>query len=342
MRPTAIDLFSGCGGLSRGLKDAGFDVRAAVEIDARARETYKLNHNDVPLVGTDIRSISAAQLLRTCQLKRGQLDLMAGCPPCQGFSTLRARNGHAPAPDPRNSLIDEFARLALSLRPKLIMMENVPALARYEKFISFTRKLEDNGYQVIVEILDVCNFEVPQRRKRLILSASRIGSPRLAKSKAKKKTVRDTIGQLPKAGLSGDPLHDLLSTKRSDRVQSLINSIPKNGGSRHSLPVEMKLRCHKKTSGFNDVYGRMKWDDVSPTITSGCSNPSKGRFIHPEENRPITLREAALLQGFPTNYSFNIAHGKESIALMIGNALPPPFIKAHSKEMAKDLKNDGH
>lgn len=338
MRPTAIDLFSGCGGLSRGLKDAGYDVRAAVEIDARARETYKLNHSDIPLVGTDIRDIRTAELLRVCQLKRGQLDLVAGCPPCQGFSTLRARNGCAAAPDPRNSLIDEFARLTLSLRPKLVMMENVPALARYEKFIDFVKKLENNGYQVIVQVLDVSDFGVPQRRKRLILSASRIGTPRLAVGKAKKKTVRDTIEGLPKAGLSGDPLHDLLSTRRSSRVQSIINSIPKNGGSRHSLPENMKLRCHYTTSGFNDVYGRMKWDDVSPTITSGCSNPSKGRFIHPEENRSITLREAALLQGFPSSYNFNIAHGKESIALMIGNALPPPFISAHSKAMAKDLK----
>jgi DNA (cytosine-5)-methyltransferase 1 len=330
-------LFSGCGGLSRGLKDAGFRVLAAIEIESKARETYTLNHADVPLVGKDICAVSAAQLMRTCGLKRGQLDLVAGCPPCQGFSTLRARNGRAAAPDSRNDLIDEFARLALALRPKMVMMENVPALARYEKFKNFVKRLEFASYQVVVQVLDVSNFGVPQRRKRLILSASRVGSPRLATAVDPRKTVRDAIGNLRHAGISGDLLHDFPTKYRSARVQTMIEAIPKNGGSRHSLPDSMKLGCHQKTSGFNDVYGRMKWDDVSPTITSGCNNPSKGRFIHPEADRPITLREAALLQGFPADYRFNILHGKESIALMIGNALPPSFIAAQGRAMAQGL-----
>lgn len=334
---TAIDLFSGCGGLSRGLKDAGFQVLAAVELDGKARETYALNHNDVPLVGTDIRKVTAAQLMRSCGLKRGQLDLMAGCPPCQGFSTLRARNGRTAAPDARNGLIDDFARLVLALRPKMVMMENVPALAKYEKFANFVQNLKQVGYQVVVQVLDVSHFGVPQRRKRLILSASRVGQPRLAAAVNSRKTVRTTIGNLIRPGESGDSLHDYPTKYRSARVQAMIEAIPKDGGSRHSLPTSMKLGCHAKTSGFNDVYGRMKWDDVSPTITSGCSNPSKGRFIHPHEDRPITLREAALLQGFPADYRFNISHGKEAIALMIGNALPPPFIAAHGKAMAEGL-----
>lgn len=336
-RYTAIDLFSGCGGLSRGLKDAGFQVLAAVELDAKARETYTLNHSDVPLVGADIRKVSAAQLMRSCGIRRGDLDLMAGCPPCQGFSTLRARNGRAPAPDSRNELIDDFARLTLALRPKMVMMENVPALAKYEKFSSFVESLERVGYQVLVQVLDVSRFGVPQRRKRLILSASRLGTPRLAIPVDAKKTVRATIGNLMKPGESGDSLHDYPTKHRSNRVQAMIEAIPKDGGSRHSLPSSMKLSCHARTSGFNDVYGRMKWDDVSPTITSGCNNPSKGRFIHPDQDRPITLREAALLQGFPVNYRFNVAHGKGAIALMIGNALPPTFIAAHGKAMAEGL-----
>lgn len=336
MSYTAIDLFSGCGGLSRGLKDAGFNVLAAVEIEGKARETYNLNHEEVPLVGMDIRKVSAAQLMRTCGLKRGQLDLMAGCPPCQGFSTLRARK-RAIEPDPRNDLIDEFARLALAFHPKMVMMENVPALAKYEKFIALVNRLEHNGYQVAVQILDVSYFGVPQRRKRLILSASRVGIPRLAFASHPRRTVRDAIGNLKRAGESGDSLHDLPIKYRSARVQAMIEAIPKDGGSRHSLPRSMMLGCHKQTSGFNDVYGRMKWDDVSPTITSGCSNPSKGRFIHPNDDRPITLREAALLQSFPADYRFNVSHGKEAIALMIGNALPPSFIAAHGRAMAQGL-----
>lgn len=337
MHYTAIDLFSGCGGLSRGLKDAGYRVLAAVEIAHRACETYRLNHSDVALLTEDIRKVSAAKLLRATGLKKGQLDLLAGCPPCQGFSTLRARNGQAAAEDPRNDLIDEFARLALALRPKMIMMENVPALARYEKFIDFIERLSANGYQVVCKVLDVSEYGVPQRRKRLILSASRVGPPRLASKTTARTTVRDAIGYLLPAGESGDALHDIPSKPRSARVQAMIEAIPKNGGSRHSLPDPLKLECHSRTSGFNDVYGRMRWEDVSPTITSGCNNPSKGRFIHPQENRPITLREAAILQGFPADYSFVVSHGKEAIALMIGNALPPKFIAAHGLAMAEGL-----
>ena len=335
---TAIDLFAGCGGLSQGLKEASFRVVAAVELDLKARATYALNHADVPLVGADIRKVSAAQIFRETGLKRGQLDLLAGCPPCQGFSTLRAKNGQAIAADSRNDLIDEFSRLALALRPKLVMMENVPALSKFNKFNSLVKRLELGGYSVTFKIVDVRYFGVPQRRKRLILSASRVGLPRLASALNMKKSVRDAIGSLARAGESGDALHDLPVKNRTARVQAMIDSIPKDGGSRHTLPAYMQLACHARTSGFNDVYGRMKWDDVAPTITSGCTNPSKGRFIHPQENRPITLREASLLQGFPADYQFDVLHGKEAIALMIGNALPPAFIAAQGRSMAEGLR----
>ena len=337
MKPKAIDLFAGCGGLTSGLKQAGFHVVGAVEIDNKARSTYAQNHKDVPLVGCDIRQVSVEILLETCQLKPGELDLLAGCPPCQGFSTLRARQGRPASNDSRNDLIDEFSRISLQLLPKLIMMENVPALARFEKFAMFVSELEAAGYNVIHRVLDVSDYGVPQRRKRLILSASRIGLAKLASPLNNRITVRNAIGRLMRSGASGDPLHDIISPRRSARVQAVIEAIPRDGGSRHSLPESLKLACHKKTSGFNDVYGRMKWDDVSPTITSGCINPSKGRFIHPYEHRPITLREAAILQGFSEDYNFDIVHGKESIALMIGNALPPPFIAAHARAMAVEL-----
>ena len=120
----------------------------------------------------------------------------------------------------------------------------------------------------------------------------------------------------------------------------LIQRIPKNGGSRTDLPEEDQLECHKRCNGFKDVYGRMAWGDVAPTITSGCSNPSKGRFLHPEEDRAITLREAALLQGFPLRYKFPTSN-KSAVALMIGNALPPPFITAHARMIRDTLQNNG-
>lgn len=336
---TAIDLFSGCGGLTAGLKQAGYAVIGAVEIDQKARETYTINHPETPLIGRDIRLLTSNQITEFLEIEPGSLDLLAGCPPCQGFSTLRNKNSSTPAKDSRNDLIEDFERLTVELRPKLVMMENVAGLSTFSKFKAFVRNLELNGYSVKYDVLDVSRYGVPQRRKRLILSASRVGEAVLAiPDELPKVTVREAIGRLPEAGASGDLLHDLPSPRRSERIQSLIKAIPKNGGSRHDLPESFQLKCHKHTSGFNDVYGRMRWDEVSPTITSGCINPSKGRFIHPDHDRPITLREAAILQGFPHDYKFDVRHGKESIGLMIGNALPPTFICAHSKKMAEALQ----
>jgi DNA (cytosine-5)-methyltransferase 1 len=124
-----------------------------------------------------------------------------------------------------------------------------------------------------------------------------------------------------------------LPEKRAGTVLKLIRDIPKDGGSRGDLPRARQLRCHKKSDGFSDIYGRMAWKKVAPTITSGCFNPSKGRFLHPESDRAITMREAALLQGFPRDYSFALSYGKQAIALMIGNALPPEFIRRHALEI---------
>jgi DNA (cytosine-5)-methyltransferase 1 len=151
-----------------------------------------------------------------------------------------------------------------------------------------------------------------------------------AKKNCRQKTVKKTIGSLPRAGKSGDPVHDM-PENRTPRIKKIIRLIPKDGGSRGDLPEEFHLECHKRCNGFKDVYGRMAWNDVAPTITSGCFNPSKGRFLHPVENRAITLREAALLQGFPCRYKFPITNSKSAVALMIGNALPPPLIAAHSR-----------
>jgi DNA (cytosine-5)-methyltransferase 1 len=142
---------------------------------------------------------------------------------------------------------------------------------------------------------------------------------------------------LPPVGKSDDALHDR-QAKRAPRIERLIAKIPKDGGSRKHLPPSMQLACHLSVNGFNDVYGRMHWDRPSPTITSGCFNPSKGRFLHPSANRTISLREAALLQGFPRRYKFDPSIGTEGLALMIGNALPPPFVAAHARALRRAIK----
>lgn len=334
--PTALDLFCGCGGLTQGLKKAGFNVLGAVDIDVLAMDTYKINHPEVKVWKKDIRELRGKTAQRRLKLRIGSLDLLAGCPPCQGFSTMRTLNGARSVEDPRNDLLFEFQRFVEALRPKAIMMENVPGLAKDKRFRRFCKRMKELGYEGDFRILDAADYRVPQRRRRLIYMAG-LGQPiPFAKENPKKKTVEETIGRLPQAGVSGDPVHDIRE-QRTQKVLELIKKIPKDGGSRTDLPAEDQLECHKKCNGFKDVYGRMAWKNQAPTITSGCFNPSKGRFLHPEEDRAITMREAALLQGFPRWYRFPTVNNKLAIALMVGNALPPPFIAAHARMIKKVL-----
>ncbi|MHC4396471.1 MAG: DNA cytosine methyltransferase [Planctomycetota bacterium] len=326
-KPKAIDLFCGCGGLTLGLKQAGFDVIGAVDNDGLAVETYQVNHPEVNVWGCDIKRLTADEVKRKLGLRKGELDLLAGCPPCQGFSTMRTLNGGYDIEDERNDLIFEFLRFVKELAPKTVMMENVPGLQKDRRFKKLRKTLESEGYIVNEDVLDASDYGVPQRRKRLILIASKKCKIEFAKP-VKKRTVRNAIGKMPSAGTSGDELHDW-PEERSERIKKLIKMIPKDGGSRKDLGKKRQLKCHKKCDGFKDVYGRMAWDKVSPTITSGCTNPSKGRFLHPEKNRAITLREAALLQTFPKNYYFDVEASKGAIATLVGNALPPEFIRRH-------------
>lgn len=333
---TAIDLFSGCGGMTQGLKDAGFEVLGAVEIDHQSVETYTANHQEVPVWITDIRELHPWALMSKLNLAEGDLDLLAGCPPCQGFSTMRTLNGARVVRDPRNDLLAEFQRFVDVLRPKTVMIENVPGLARDSSFEQFCEFMEGVGYKGKHSILNAVDYGVPQRRRRLIYLAGKAGRIPFAEPVQDKLTVRDAIGDLPKAGLSGDPVHDM-PERRTASVKALIGRIPKDGGSRTDLPQEDQLDCHIKCNGFKDVYGRMAWGKPAPTITSGCFNPSKGRFLHPVENRAITMREAALLQGFPRDYRFPSTGNKAALAAMIGNALPPQFIRHHAGRILLSL-----
>jgi DNA (cytosine-5)-methyltransferase 1 len=333
---TAVDLFCGCGGLTVGLKKAGFCVLGSVDIDPLAVKTYKANHADVEVWEKDIKQLDPHKMLETLGLKKGELSLLAGCPPCQGFSTMRTLNGSISVDDPRNNLLIEFQRFVDALRPHAIMLENVPGLEEDKRFAAFCKKMEEFGYLGTHCVLNAAEYGVPQRRRRLIYLAGMGIKIPFAKKRRAQKTVKHAIGNLPKAGKSGDPVHDIPES-RTPKVRKIIRLIPKNGGSRADLPEELRLKCHKRCSGFNDIYGRMAWNDVAPTITSGCFNPSKGRFLHPEENRAITMREAALLQGFPRRYKFPTTDNKSAIALMIGNALPPPFIFAHGSQIAQAL-----
>ena len=328
-----IDLFSGIGGLTAGLKQAGFKVQAAVEIDINAINTFKLNHHKTNVINKDIRKVSISSLKKS--LGNERLSLLAGCPPCQGFSSVRRLNKKQTIRDDRNQLILEYLRLVKGLKPLTIMMENVPGIKNYYLFDVLLKELKNLKYNVDYRIVNVKDYGVPQRRRRMVLVGSRLGKIEVAKETNEKLTVRDVIGKLK---LKNDPLHNT-TEKRTHRITEMISKIPKDGGSRKDLPKKYELDCHSKTNvGFNDIYGRLRWDDYSTTITGGCLSPSKGRFLHPEENRAITAREATLLQSFDINYKFPKEISKTTVSTLIGNALPPKFSYIQSKNIMNHLK----
>lgn len=338
-RRKAIDLFAGCGGLTLGLKQAGFHVIGAVENSELAVKTYKQNHNGVRVWHQDIRKLSVKTVQEELNLKRGELDLLAGCPPCQGFSTIPRLNGRRRPRDKRNDLVFEFVRFVRVLRPKALMMENVPGLAKNRRIRKVLADLKRMGYQPSKAILNAAEYGVPQRRRRFILVAGYERTIPFARKARTAPVVKDAFRKLGKRS-KRDPLHNY-KERRTEKVKRIIRRIPTNGGSRTDQWKRYQLDCHKNFDGFKDIYGRMKWNEVAPTITTGCFNPSKGRFLHPRNHRAVTLREAALLQTFPRSYHFSLENGRIAVAEMIGNALPPEFIRRHALQIIRTLASDG-
>lgn len=327
--------------MTLGLRQAGFTVLGAVEIDPLAVESYRANHRKVVVWTKDIREVDPREVMDHLGILPEELSLLGGCPPCQGFSTLRTRNRGREVEDDRNDLVFEFLRFVRALLPAAVMMENVPNLARDVRMEQVLHELRDLGYVVdvsSVRVLDAADYGVPQHRRRMILLAGRGKRLSFASPSVRRRpNVERCIRRLPAVGTSGDPLHDEL-IRRSERVMALIQAIPKDGGGRLDLPDEHRLACHRSFDGFKDVYGRMAWRRPAPTITSGCYNPSKGRFLHPEEDRAITLREAALLQSFPRRYKFSLRGGRKAVAAQIGNALPPKLIRCHAVAVIDQLE----
>lgn len=255
VRYSAIDLFGGCGGLSLGLRRAGFRVLVAVDNDGLAVKTYGLNHRRTRVIESDIRAVDPGVLMEELNLNAGDLDLLAGCPPCQGFSRLRTCNGGRRVEEPMNDLVFEFVRFARMLLPRAIMMENVPALRRDARLDSVQRELRALGYEVRAEVFDANDYGVPQRRLRMILVGGRGGCPAFAAPRRRRRTVVGAIGRVPLPEGSEDLVHNYC-VERAEHVNVLIDRIPKDGGSRGDLPDEEQLDCHRGFDGFNDVYGR--------------------------------------------------------------------------------------
>ena len=337
IRFSAIDLFCGCGGLSLGLRRGGFRILAAIDNCELSVSTYRMNHRRTHVVNQDVQLIDPRVLMRDLGLESGTLDLMAGCPPCQGFSTLRTLNGARAVDEPMNALVYEFVRFVRVFMPRTLMMENVPALLKDPRLEDVISQLSGLGYTCAADWFNANRYGVPQRRWRMILFGSRGDCPPFPPPIRARRTVAQAIRSLHVPERSNDPMHNYKVT-RADHVMSLIRQIPKDGGSRTDLPNSVQLECHREFDGFNDVYGRMAWREPAPTITGGCINPSKGRYVHPDQDRAITLREAALLQGFPSAYAFDMSRGRYPVAGMIGNAFPPKYAEHHGRALYRHLR----
>ena len=322
--PTAIDLFSGAGSATAALKAAHFRVLAAVDNDPAACATYRRNHPTVRIFEQDIRQLDPALLEREC-LRGADLDLLVICAPCQPFSS---QNRHRLG-DRRSDLLVDAARFVAALRPKVVFVENVPGLAakRHCHLLDAFEEACGTDYAFTKPLrVDAADYAVPQRRVRCVLMASRGPQPPTLPDAltpvGRRRTVRDAIASLPELAAGERDPTDALHAARRHQVIALerLRAIPKDGGSRSSLPESLALRCHKQPNSYPDVYGRMAWDDVAPTLTTGCTDVTRGRFAHPDQDRAITPREAALIQTFPRKYSF--FGGSGVVATQIGNALP--------------------
>ena len=328
----AVDLFCGAGGLTKGLRDAGIAVTLGIDVDPSCRYPFETNNRGVEYMLADVRAVVVDTLENAW--KRADIKLLAGCAPCQPFSTYT--QGLDRGVDGQWCLLRTFARLVEHSNPHIVTMENVGSLARHPIFEEFCGVLVGAGYELVWEILDCRDYGVPQSRRRLVLIASRLGKPKLPqKSRAKKAfTVRDCIGNLPaiEAGKAdaSDRLH-VCSRLTPLNMKRMKSSTP--GGSWRNWPAKLVAPCHKRETGqsYPAVYGRMNWDEPAPTITGQCYGFGNGRFGHPQQDRAISLREAALLQSFPMNYEF-VPPEKPvrftEVGLMIGNAVPPKLAEA--------------
>jgi len=338
-----VDLFCGIGGLTHGLEQAGLNVVAGYDIDPSCSYAYNINNN-ANFFNKDIAEIKADDLLK--HFEQANIKVLAGCAPCQPFSTYSFKSNKRD----KWRLLYQFARLIEELSPEIVSMENVPRLAQFSKepvFPDFIKVLTDLGYHIDYKVLNCAEYGIPQFRKRLVLLASKLGPITIippTHSEGNYVTVRDVIGNLPQIEHgetdSKDHLHraSKLTPLNLERVRQ-----SKPGGTWRDWDENLQLACHKKASGssYVSVYGRMRWDHPSPTITTQCTGLGNGRFGHPQQDRAISLREAAILQSFPRSYKF--INNKEPITLRqlsthIGNAVPVKLGEVIGMSIKQHLK----
>jgi len=319
-----IDLFCGAGGLTCGLGRAGIPVLAGADLDVACRHPFEAN-NPARFIQKDVTAVSSEEI--STIFGRSEIRVLAGCAPCQPFSTYSQR--YETKGTPRWGLLYQFGRLVREIRPEIVTMENVSTLSRHSVHDDFITILKKNDYHLFEEVIDCSAHGLPQTRRRTVLMASLLGPIELeTPGEAVLQTVRMAIDDLPPLVAGGtdghDPLHtsSILSELNLERIRA-----SKPGGTWRDWPEHLVAECHRKSSGktYPSVYGRMSWDLPSPTLTTQFYGFGNGRFGHPEQDRAISLREGAILQGFPKSYSFLPKDGAvqfRTLGRLIGNAVP--------------------
>lgn len=337
---SCVDLFCGAGGLTHGFVLEGVPVVAGIDMDPACRFPYEANNN-AKFIERDISKVTTEELAEL--FGDSDLKILAGCAPCQPFSTY-AQRYELDGNDGKWGLLYEFARLAKGTMPDVITMENVPTVAKHVVFHDFVEALNRLGYKVWFDVIDSSQYGVPQTRRRMVLLASKHGAIKMiGPSVTKPKTVKEVIGHLRALGAGeaapGDKLHvsSALTEKNLQRIRA-----SKPGGTWRDWPEHLVADCHRAESGrtYPGVYGRMEWDKPAPTMTTQCYGFGNGRFGHPEQDRAISLREAAIIQSFPRDYKFVPKDGEvkfTTLGRLIGNAVPVELGRAIARSINSHL-----
>ena len=342
---SVIDVFCGVGGLAHGFKKEGFSLACGIDIDEACRYAFEKN-NSAPFIAKDVSKISAMTL--NSFFHPEMTRVLVGCAPCQPFSLYNQKNN-----DPQWKLLSDFGELIAKTKPEIVSMENVPRLIKFkggQLFDMFVNTLENEGYSVWFSPVFCPDYGVPQSRTRLVLIASLLGPISLeppTHEESKYVSVREVIGRKSKLEAGSideeDRIHrsSRLSPRNLERIRAATP-----GGTWRDWDDELVTECHKRETGkgYASVYGRMTWDNPSPTITTQFFGFGNGRFGHPEQDRAISLREGAILQSFPEDYKFVPPHTKVSfkqVGRMIGNAVPVLLSRAIARSIKQHLVECG-
>ena len=342
--PSVVDLFCGVGGLTHGFVKEGFNVVAGIDVDSSCNYAYEKN-NKAEFLLKDILELTAEDVIAL--YPNDDLKILVGCAPCQPFSRYTNRKSE----DSKWKLVGKFAELISEIQPDIVSMENVPELAKHSVFKDFLRILDENHYERSWSFVECVKYGMPQTRTRLVLFASKLGPIEIIKpthSPSRVRTVRNVIGNIEpiKAG-QVSPKDSLHRASALTEINLKRIAATPEGGSWKDWDEELVLKCHKKETGksYPSVYGRMKWNEPAPTMTTQCNGLGNGRFGHPEQNRAISLREAALIQTFPRYYRFVEPKTEvviKHVARHIGNAVPVRLGKIIARTIRKHLETHGY